>query len=425
MARKPQPRCIRIIVFDDEPAQLLEAARAIQTELLSEQRIQIQIQAYRMDWLYHAQQEIEEHRSQIAMIWLIDLHQMYALDERVRAQATGLIDDLGDEARKAVEELYRTAAEKLGKDQQIVPDGVALIAKARERNIPFFVSSKYLESEYILPLLRKLAIGDNDAAADYWEVRKVAGEIEVKSRDRLRARILELARPLPPELSTLFAQGTKWHSRTTLSNIIMVVALLVAAYLGYEQLFVSQRSVDLSTNQPEYLIEKLIFTSSGEELVWDLLDKDKPLSALPKPGQVARFEIETKKSEDHLLAVWYSLSPQKRFGFGPKMARLEGRYDYPLETGTYFVFFLLSNDKLGNEKPLLTEEFQKLLSPLSTEMKDGSGAWICEKGNVKYSKTEGPDKKYLLEGLCQEVFQQFEASNIRNRKISMITFSIK
>jgi hypothetical protein len=408
-------------VFDDEPAQLLEAARAIQNELLSDQRIQIQIQAYRMDWLYHALQEIEEHRSQIAMIWLIDLHQKYALDERVRAQATGLIDDLGDEARKAVEELYRTAAEKLGKDQQIVPDGVALIAKARERKIPFFVSSKYLESEYILPLLRKLAIGDNNPAADYWEVRKVAGEIEEKSRDRLKARILELAQPLPREMTTLLDQNAKWYSHPITANTVAIIAVIVCAagvYWGY-------KAVDLATSQPEYQMERLTFASPGEQqLEWDLLDRAQ-FSALPRAGQVANFELETRKSGDHLLAVWYLLGSPKPLVLGPKMASLDsiGNTGFTLEKGDYFVFFLLSNDK-----PLFTDELQKkLLSevrPLLGEIRDATGVWVCDKGHVR-SKSAGTEQIHLLDGPCQSIFQEFEATDPKNRKISMVAFSVK
>jgi|GEM_PF-2706785 len=429
MPPKPQPRQIRVVVFDDQPGQLLEAVRTIQKELLTAERIQIQVQAYRMDWLYQAQQEIEEHGARIVMIWLIDLHQQYAVDDRVRASATGLIDDLGDEARAAIKELYRTAAENLAQDQQIVPDGVALIAKARERNIPFFVSSKYLMIEHVAPLLRKIAIGDNYAGTDDWELRKIGGEIEAQSRDRLKSRIVELAQPFTTDLATLFDKRTRWHSHPTLANTIMAIALVVAAYLGYKQYVTSQKSVDLSTNQPEYLAAKLIFSSTEQTLEWNLLDKGQ-LSGLPRLGQVANLELETKKADNQLLVLWYMVGSKKPTIEGPKRASLQSHVGsnprYPLEAGSYVALLLLSNDvpPLGFiaqlEKSLVIE-----VDKLSNDLREANGAWLCDKGSVSSVSREVSDKRWVIESLCDRMTHEFEAPDPKNRKLSMLFFSMK
>lgn len=432
MKQRPQAKHIRVVAFDDEPTQLIEVVSSIQREL-QDRGIHVQLQSYRMDWLYHARKESELYHAGLPMLWIIDLHQRFKLDKDIRDSASEVINDLGEDGRKLVYELYQ-ATESLPDEQRLVPDGVAVIIKARELGIPFFVSSKYLSVEYTAPLLRRIAKVD-DPNDEGWQLKKLGGQIEPQSRERLKAKILDLAKPLLGEQAQgVYGRGSyRWYGHPLVALLLGVAPIFfgaLALYYSYQQSEYARRSVDLSITPPECKHEQLTFepTEKGK-LAWDLLNSNS-ITDLPVSGQLANFEMETKGPDNHMVAIWYTSGWSAPDVKGPAMGKLESVganfQGYRLQPGQYMVLFYLTNEEppsvlIGELKSKLIEE-AKLIKK---DMDDANGVWMCERGAVKSLKFEGEDKKNRLERTCHELSQQYETKDPRNKKLSVIFFSVK
>jgi hypothetical protein len=188
------------------------------------------------------------------MLWLIDLHQRFELPYEIRASTQIEINDFGEETDAAVKRLLQIAnapASASGqRTQSIAPDGAVVFLKARQRNLPFFVASKYSQNRETASIISEIVTGEAMSNADQWELRKSGSIIDPQSYEKLKAKIIVLAES-PQEFITLKAIDEQfneqwnnlikrvidgWKANLKLKAEKQAKHLLLAIYIGFVSL---------------------------------------------------------------------------------------------------------------------------------------------------------------------------------------------